>query len=162
MRADRIGDAGLVRRQWDWLPDLTLSFGVRRALPGYVLAILLVAISLGVRLLLSPWMRAHANFFVFTPAVMLSAWYGGFGPGLLCTVVATVVADYFLIEPVGQFTSSPDDLPTITVFLFSGIVISWLSGALRTARYRAEADAQATVACIASDTTIEEAAENAA
>jgi len=143
VRADQLGSAGPLRRHLNRLPDLAFSFGVRRALPGYLLAILLVAVSLGVRLLLSPWMRAHANFFVFTPAVMLSAWYGGFGPGLLCTLVSTAVADYFLIEPVGQFTNSPDDLPTVTVFLFSGIVISWLSGALRTARYRAEADAQA-------------------
>src|SRR5690349_11920520 len=38
-------------------------------------------------------------FLFFFPAAALAAWYGGFGPGALATVLGAVVADWFFLEP---------------------------------------------------------------
>ena len=74
---------------------------------------------------------------------MVSAWYGGRGPGLLATVVGSVAANYFLLAPTGSFSNAPEDLVKTVTFLIVGGQISWLSGALHSAKRRAELDAEA-------------------
>ena len=36
---------------------------------------------------------------------MFAALYGGLRAGLLATVLSAIIADYFWIEPLGQFTT---------------------------------------------------------
>ena len=47
-----------------------------RFLP-YVVAVMAVAVALGIRLLLNPWMGANRPFLLFVAAVAVSAWFGG-------------------------------------------------------------------------------------
>jgi signal transduction histidine kinase len=109
----------------------------------FSVAVMSVAAALGLRLLYGRWVPNGSPFLFFAPAVMFSAWYGGRGPGLVATILGAAAADYFLLEPVGDFYSSPTDLVRITVFVLVGLQISWLSGALRRARQLAEEDARA-------------------
>ena len=37
----------------------------------------------------------------FYPAIILAAWYGGLGPGILITTLSAAAAMYFLLPPVG-------------------------------------------------------------
>jgi PAS domain-containing protein len=63
-------------------------------------------------------------------AVLLSAWYGGFGPGLLTTALVatlTLTPDFPLWKQV-----------RLLVFIAEGALISSLLGSLHTARRRAE------------------------
>src|SRR6476620_4215765 len=39
-------------------------------------------------------------FLLFFPAVMIAAWFGGFWPAALATVLSTIVAAYLFVSPV--------------------------------------------------------------
>jgi len=115
----------------------------RRRRRGYIVALVATVVLLFLRTLLGQWLPLGSPFLFFAPAVMLSAWYGGRGPGLVATVAAACAADYFILSPSGVFSNSQDDLVKVGVFLVVGAQISWLSGALLQAKRRAESDAQA-------------------
>jgi len=110
---------------------------------AYSVALISTAFSLLVRMALHPWVKDDGPFLFFAPAVMFSAWFGGFGPGLLATAAGAMIADYYLLEPRGMFSIASSDIAKFTVFAVVGVQISWLSGALRSAKNRAEADAHA-------------------
>lgn len=107
---------------------------------GVALGVTLLALLL--RLALNPVLESTSPFLLFALAVMVSAWYGGWGPGLLSTVVGAVLADYFLVRPA-QFSHSPELLTRVLLFVAIGVQISWLSGALHRARAAAEREARA-------------------
>src|SRR6202051_765288 len=71
---------------------------------------------------------------VFAVAVMVSAWYGGWKPGLVATSFALTVSAYFSL--VGEHT--PDQLRTailrLSLFFFVAMLICWLNAALRAAQ----------------------------
>jgi signal transduction histidine kinase len=115
----------------------------RRRINGYVFAVAATVALLVLRLALGHFVDATSVFLFFAPAVMLSAWYGGRGPGLLATAASTLAANYFLLAPTGSFSNAPDDLTKMVVFLLVGGQISWLSGALHEAKRRAELNAAA-------------------
>ena len=76
-------------------------------------------------------------------AVALSAWYGGLGPGLLGTVLSTLVLDYFYEDPVYSLAiTSPDTVVKLGVFVAAAVVISQLTERLRATSLQA-AKAQA-------------------
>ena len=68
--------------------------------------------------------------------------------GLLATVVSAALADYFWMEPVGQFAiTNFADLISMVVFLASGALISYLAEAAYRAQARAhKAEEQSTLA----------------
>ena len=74
---------------------------------------------------------------LFTVAVMISAWYGGFGPGLLATISSAVASQFFLLAPRTQ--RPPLELANLfqlAGFLVTCLVISWLVASLRSTRAR--------------------------
>lgn len=116
---------------------------VRDTHPGvfrYGVAILTVILALLLKLGLELLIETDTPFLVFFSAVMVSAWFGGIGPGLLATVLATLCSDYFFISPqklfIGQGWGSNSPLG---LFMLEGVLISTLSAALHAARRRAEA-----------------------
>ena len=104
----------------------------------YALAIGIVLIGAGVRLMFLQALGMRAAFITFYPAVMVAALLGGFGPGLVATLLSAALADYFWIEPVKQFgITSSSDLLSIAIFLGNCAVISWITEAMHRARTRA-------------------------
>src|SRR5688500_12706984 len=81
----------------------------RHILAGYAVALAATLAALGLRLALDPWLAGTTPFLMFAPAVMVSAWYGGTGPGVAATVAGAALGDYFLLKPVG-FSHSLDHL----------------------------------------------------
>ncbi len=57
---------------------------------GYGVALLSVTLTLIVRLLLHPFLDTDAPLLLFTLSVMVSAWYGGYGPGVMATLLGAV------------------------------------------------------------------------
>jgi signal transduction histidine kinase len=105
----------------------------------YGVAIAVVVLALLLKLLLTRAIGDESPFLLFLSAVMISAWYGGFGPGIVSTMLAALVSTYFFLGPV----SSPEAAGTanyvrLALFLIEGGVISAFSGALRRARQAAE------------------------
>ena len=65
---------------------------------------------------------------LFFAAVMLSAWYGGLGPGLLATALAGWASAYFFPDnPPGAAVFSWDDGIRLAVFLMVAALISSLT-----------------------------------
>ena len=125
----RTGKARFVQRS-----SLLLRYGV---------AVIAIALVLGLKLALDPLFAEHQSpFLMFAAAVMVAAWFGGLGPGLLATALGAVAGDYFFLPPVGSFTPLSVALLPIFLFALQGGLISILVEALRSARERAEASTQ--------------------
>ena len=105
----------------------------------YVAAVAAVGAALALKLLLVPLVTQDAPFLLFFIAVMLAAWIGGLGPGLLATVLAAVLNNYFFIQPYGRFTlDSPDQIFRLALFVIEGLFISLICARLQAARHHAE------------------------
>ena len=126
-----------------------------------MVALLATALSLLLRLAFNPLFNDSGPFLFFAPAVIVSDWYGGRGPGILATVLGAFAADYFLLVPAGEFSNSRSDVANVVVFLLVGIQISWLSGALLSAKSRAEEDVRKRTAELQFQKTLLEAQSNA-
>jgi hypothetical protein len=75
------------------LPTLADS---RSLLLRYGLAFFSVALAVLLRGSLIPlWGQGQHPFLTSYPAVLLSAWYGGLGPGLVATALSAVSVTYF-------------------------------------------------------------------
>jgi PAS domain S-box-containing protein len=114
---------------------------VRRSSPllRYGVAVLAVALILVLKVLLSPLITQQSPFLLMAGAVMIGAWFGGFGPGLLATVLGALSADYFFLEPVGSFALLGVGFLPFILFVLQGLLISALVEALHSAGKRAKA-----------------------
>ena len=114
----------------------------RSTLLRYGVATLAVALVVLLKLLLDPLITEHSPFLLLSVAVMVAAWFGGLGSGLLATALATLAADYFFLPPQGSFTGVGVAFLPLALFAAQGLVISALTEALRSARQQVEASAQ--------------------
>ena len=63
----------------------------------------------------------------FVCAIVLSSWFGGFGPGILATILSILALEYWLTLPLFAQRFSLSDVPKLVVFFFTGAFISWLA-----------------------------------
>jgi ammonium transporter, Amt family len=97
-------------------------------LTRYLLAPLTVLIATIIRSLLSDILGESAPLLIFVMPVMISAWYGGLGPGLLATALGLMAGIYIFIPPYESFRLQ--ELVGITrsiIFIVEGIGISILA-----------------------------------
>jgi PAS domain S-box-containing protein len=108
----------------------------------YGVAVVAVALALGLKLLIDPLIMQETPFLLVFAAVMISAWFGGLGPGLLATALAALITDYFFLYPINTFSVlSLEGLPLV-VFVLEGVLVSSVVAALRYAREHAEESTQ--------------------
>jgi signal transduction histidine kinase len=124
-----------------WWRGGKLDFGLARvawrgaAWLQYGLAILLTVAVVRGRLALNPWWgEVHNRHLVFFPAVMVSALFGGFGPGLVSTTICSGALAWFWTGAGGRPTISFDTV----LFFGTSVAICALIHSLRLARVRAE------------------------
>jgi signal transduction histidine kinase len=84
---------------------------------------------------LLPWRVDPSHFSLYFFAVMLSAWYGGFGAGLISTALSVLALDYFFISPIYSVELDWHAVVRTGVFL----VVAGITTVLTNARRRAEA-----------------------
>jgi two-component system, sensor histidine kinase and response regulator len=110
---------------------------VRRAAP-YATSVVLVVALVALRWLLIPdWSLAHP-YLLFVPAIIIAAWYGGFGPGLLATILGAFALSYLWLPPLYSLRIRDiRDASSLLVFVASGFAISLLAEALLQAHRRA-------------------------
>jgi len=72
---------------------------------------------------------------------MVSAWFGGVGPGLLAIVFSGIAFYYRFLPPVHSFVLKPEEIPRFVAFVVSAFVVAslsvaqrWAAQSLRTAR----------------------------
>ena len=68
-------------------------------------ALLAVAAAALLKLSIAPWVDRESPFLFFFAAVMVSAWYGGAGPGLLATLIAALAGDFLFVTPAFRFVA---------------------------------------------------------
>jgi PAS domain S-box-containing protein len=97
----------------------------------YGLAVLLTGLAVLASLLLAPHWSPRHLLLPFYPAVMLSAWFGGFGPGLLTTLLSALAMDYFWLPPTFAFgMREPGDFMGFVLFMGIGLLVSALNARL--------------------------------
>jgi PAS domain S-box-containing protein len=109
--------------------DIALRYGV---------AVLAAGAALGIKLLLDPLTVQDTPFLLVFGAIIVSAWYGGLGPGLLATAVSALATDYFFLYPRGTITGFSVEGIDVLAFTLEGVLVSVLTSSLRSARDRAQ------------------------
>ena len=103
------------------------------------IAVVVAAVSLATlgRALLNPLLQDRFPLTTFYPAIMVSAWFGGFRPGAAATILSALIVDYFWLEPIRSFRiARPGDVVALVVFVGIGGVISILNESLHQGRAR--------------------------
>jgi signal transduction histidine kinase len=71
---------------------------------------------------------------LFIASAMISAWYGGLGPGLVASALSVLAAQFFFFPPIYSLAvDSPDDIAQIVVFSIVTILITALTHAQKKA-----------------------------
>src|SRR3984893_12422017 len=113
------------------LPLLRIA-PARAPILRYGVAVLSTALALIPTVMLAD--VSESRLALFGVAVMVSAWYGGWKPGLVATSFAVTVSAYYSLT--GPHT--PAELRTailrLSVFFFVAMLICWLNAALRAAQ----------------------------
>lgn len=97
---------------------------------GYAIAL----ISVSSAFLILQWPLLHletAPVSLFLCAVMLTAWFGGVGPGLLAMALSCLAFDYYVLPPTHSLVSKPDEIPRMIIFTVSALLVGGLSAAQR-------------------------------
>ena len=93
-------------------------------------------LSVSLALLIAHWPVIHlesAPVSLFLCAVMLSAWFGGVGPGLLACILSAFAFYYGFLPPIDSFAAKPLEIPRFIIFVVSTIFVGSLSAAQRRA-----------------------------
>jgi C4-dicarboxylate-specific signal transduction histidine kinase len=97
----------------------------------YGFGVLLIASTL----ILSRWIAPHSGYPgpVFFCAIIFSVWFGGFGPGLLASMLATIAYHYYFYLPYSG-DPTPREMPRLFIVFLSNIFIASLTATQRHAR----------------------------
>ena len=108
----------------------------------YGAALVVIGAALAVKLLLIPLVTQNEPVLLFFAAVLVSAAFGGFGPGLLATVLGAMCDGFFFMAPFWRFRLySADEAVRLVIFIIEGIIISVICARMREARQSAEQSA---------------------
>ena len=122
-----------------WSNGARLRYGSASPLERYLVAGVALIATLLVRAALGPLLPERSPYMLFNLAVMVSACYGGFGPGLMTSLLSAFLAHHFFVRPYYWFTlAQRQDGLAILLFLTITVSISWLAHLLRSATLRAE------------------------
>ena len=110
---------------------------------AYASAVAAVAAAMAVTAFLEPFLGSSISIFFF-PAVVVPAIYGGYGPGLLATVLSTLGLAYLFVPPRFSLSIGADDALRLVVFAIVSFATAWLSSARR----RAEQEQRKTLATL--------------
>jgi PAS domain S-box-containing protein len=108
----------------------------------YAWAVLISAAALGVRLLLDPMLRFRIPYATFFVAVAISAVLGGWGPGVVSTLLGAFGAIYFILPPRHHVLTieGEDNQLGFALYLIVSSLLIILAEMQNRARRRAESE----------------------
>ena len=109
-----------------------IHLAARAPILGYGVAVLSIILALIPVLLLSD--VVESRLMVFAVAVMVSAWYGGWRPGLVATSFALTVSAYFSLRAARVPQDYRNAILHLTLFALVAVLICWFNAALRAAQ----------------------------
>jgi PAS domain S-box-containing protein len=104
----------------------------RTSVLRYGVAVLSIILALIPAFLLSD--VVESRLVVFGVAVMVSAWYGGWKPGLAATSFALTVSAYFALAGSHSGADFRKAIIQLALFVAVALLICWFNGALRSAQ----------------------------
>jgi two-component system sensor histidine kinase KdpD len=111
-------------------------------MPRYIEALLLVAISTAVGILVSAHWGTAAVDLVYLPAVLAAAILAGRGPAVAAAIGSALAYNYFFTAPYHTFrVHSPSDIVTVGILFVVALVTSHLAGSIQAQAQLAEAHA---------------------
>src|SRR5258708_12383010 len=96
------------------------------AIWGYGIAVVSVAAAFTLSQLPAVHLQ-DAPVSLFLCAVILSAWFGGIGPGLLATALSALAFNYYFLPPIHSLTLKTDEVPRLVIFTVSALFVGALS-----------------------------------
>ncbi len=103
-------------------------------LSRFTVAVLATALAVLIRFLLNPVLGHDAPLLVSILAVMFAAWYGGRGSGMLAILLSAVLSVFLFIRPLYSLRiDNFSDVLRLVLFIVIGLLITWLTEALRAA-----------------------------
>lgn len=112
--------------------------GVYRRCWPYGLAIGSTAMALQVTLWLKPLLSPVVSP-LFYIAIIVSAWYGGFRPGMVAVVLSSLAISYYFIAPVNHvWVERPEDLLQLGFFLLGALTIALLTDRFQESKKKVE------------------------
>jgi two-component system sensor kinase FixL len=112
-------------------------------LKGYAAAVGLFVVASLFRYAVRGQLGLEVPYLQYYPAVLVAAWYGGFGPGLLTTVLSAAASMYFFLPPDGFAVAGATHQLSLTVFVATSAVIAGLNDRLLAAKRALHAEAAA-------------------
>lgn len=70
---------------------------------------------------------APSGTMLFFAAIMVAAYYGGLGPGLLTSILSVLAYDYFFVPPYNMLELSFSNGMRAGIFIIVAVIISWLN-----------------------------------
>jgi len=97
----------------------------------YIFSLLSVLFALLLQIIFSNIFNSITPFIIFGISVLLSSWYGGFGPGFIAVIESLVILGYFLVlqQQANPSLNTLHYHANMLIFFFQGILINLLSEA---------------------------------
>src|SRR5689334_9692458 len=94
----------------------------------------LAVLAVGAALLITASLEYYTDITpLFYAAIIISAWFGGMGPGILAVILAELSIDYYFVEPLYALRLGPKPLSFLIVFGVLAVLTSWMSSKRRRA-----------------------------
>ncbi len=99
----------------------------------YVLACVIVAAATFLRALVDPLIHDQIPYFIYVASVVVTTWLCGFEAGILGTVVAAFVGNYFFVVPRYEIVPHGEDWNAMGLFAGVAFGLVWLVSRWRSA-----------------------------
>src|SRR2546427_3051242 len=113
-----------------WKPEIP-SRRMTSVVLRYGLAVVSVAIALGLALLAQFQAIDKLEFPIFLTSVAVTVWYAGGVPGAMAVVLSCLSYNYFFTEPLYTLYIEPSDRPLFVGFVLFAFMIAWFSSRRR-------------------------------
>ena len=104
----------------------------------HAMAVLSVGAAIAAADLITRQLHAEAIASLMLSAVIVTAWFGGFGPALVAVALAVLAFHYYVVPPVNSFTwkhslfvLNISEVPRVVLFLVTSVVVSFIVSSQR-------------------------------
>lgn len=109
-----------------WWPNPSAALRYAVAIVSVVLAAVLA------RVLDAQW-KSTPVVSLFLLAILFSAWFGRFGPGIVAAGLSVFAFQYYFVPPTGSFAVEAAEVPRAVIFALAAFFVASLSAGQRTA-----------------------------
>src|SRR2546425_4581157 len=97
----------------------------------YAVALVSVTSAAMVAMVLENYWQSTPFVSLFLCAIMVSAWFGGFKPGLLAIALSILAFHYYFLPPTYSLVPNLNELPRLVLFAIAALMVGLLSAAQR-------------------------------